>query len=182
MNTSIFDGKLVHLTLFDPETDAELVSSWNRDSEYSRLLDADAAYMWTPKQLKEWVEKEKELYFFIIRTLADDKPIGLIDLSGFSWTSRNAWVGIGLGEREYWGKGYGSDAMRVLLRYAFEELNLHRINLDVFEYNERAIRSYLKCGFVEEGRARQALRREGRRWDMIFMGVLKSEWEECKND
>jgi RimJ/RimL family protein N-acetyltransferase len=178
MNRPIFDGRLVRLSIFDPDADADLMAKWNRDSEYARLLDADAAYMWTPKQVKEWMEKEKDLYFFIIRTLAEDKPIGLIDLSGFSWPARQAWVGIGLGEREYWGKGYGTDAMQVLLRYAFQELNLNRINLDVFEYNERAAKSYLKCGFVEEGRARKAMRREGQRWDIIFMGILRSEWEE----
>jgi len=178
MNTAIFDGKLVRLTVFNPETDAEVMSKWNHDSEYSRLLDAGAAYIWTPKQIKDWLEKEKDLHFFIIRTLADDRPIGMIDLSGFNWTARHAWVGIGLGEREFWGKGYGTDAMRILLRYAFDELNLNRINLNVFEYNQRAQKSYLKCGFVEEGRARQAMLRDGKRWDIVFMGILKSEWQE----
>jgi RimJ/RimL family protein N-acetyltransferase len=144
MNTSVFSGSYVRLTVFDPDKDADLMAKWNLDSEYSRLLGAEPAYMWTPKQIKEWMEKEKDVYFFIIQNLADDKPIGLVDLSGFNWSARHAWVGIGLGEREFWGKGYGSDAMRVLLRYAFEELNLNRVNLNVFEYNERAIKSYLK--------------------------------------
>jgi RimJ/RimL family protein N-acetyltransferase len=177
MNTSVFDGKLVRLTVFDPETDAELIARWSRDSEYSRLSDADPAYMWTSQQVKEWMEKQTELHHFTIRTLAEDKPIGDISLSGFSWIERQAWVGIGLGEREYWGKGYGTDAMQIVLRYAFQELNLNRVNLDVFEYNARAVKSYLKCGFIEEGRTRQAMRREGRRWDILFMGILKSEWE-----
>jgi RimJ/RimL family protein N-acetyltransferase len=167
----------VRLAVFDPEKDADAMAKWNLDSEYSRLLGAEPAYMWTPKQIKDFLEKEKDVFFFIIHDLADDRPIGLIDLSGFNWSARHAWVGIGLGEREFWGKGYGSDAMRVLLRYAFAELNLNRVNLNVFEYNERAYKSYLKCGFVEEGRTRQAMLREGRRWDMIFMGILKSEWE-----
>ena len=177
MNTSVFSGTYVRLAVFDPEKDADIMAKWNLDSEYSRLLDAGPAYMWTPKQIKDFLEKEKDNYFFIIHDLADDKPIGLIDLSGFNWSARHAWVGIGLGEREFWGKGYGSDAMRVLLRYAFNELNLNRINLNVFEYNERAVKSYLKCGFIVEGRTRKAMLREGRRWDMIFMGILKSEWE-----
>jgi RimJ/RimL family protein N-acetyltransferase len=67
--------------------------------------------------------------------------------------------------------------MRVMLRYAFRELNLHRVTLTVFEYNPRAIRSYEKAGFVVEGRLRNWLNREGRRWDMIHMGILREEWE-----
>lgn len=85
-------------------------------------------------------------------------------------------MGIGIGEREYWSKGYGTDAMNVILRFAFDELNLYRISLNVFEYNQRAIRSYEKVGFVVEGREREFLRRAGRRWDMIFMGLLREEW------
>jgi RimJ/RimL family protein N-acetyltransferase len=177
MSTSVFSGKYVRLAVFNPEQDGETMARWNRDSEYSRLLGDDPAYQWTPKQVKEWHEKEKDIYFFTIRTLADDRAIGMIDLAGFDWAARHAWVGIGLGEREFWGQGYGTDAMRVLLRYAFQELNLNRVNLNVFEYNERALKSYLKCGFVVEGRIRQAMLREGRRWDIIFMGILKSEWE-----
>jgi RimJ/RimL family protein N-acetyltransferase len=66
--------------------------------------------------------------------------------------------------------------MNVILRFAFDELNLYRISLNVFEYNQRAIRSYEKVGFVVEGREREFLRRAGRCWDMIFMGILREEW------
>jgi len=93
------------------------------------------------------------------------------------WTHGDGWIGLGLGEREDWGKGYGTDAMRVMLRFAFTELNLYRVSLDVFEYNPRAIRSYEKAGFVFEGRMRQWMRRDGRRWDFVYMGILREEWE-----
>ncbi len=85
-------------------------------------------------------------------------------------------MGIGLGERENWGKGYGTDAMKIILRYAFTELNLRRVTLDVFEYNQRGVRSYEKAGFVIEGRVRGMILREGRRWDVIFMGILREDW------
>ncbi len=91
-------------------------------------------------------------------------------------------MGIGIGERDYWGRGYGTDAMQVLLRYAFDELNLHRVSLGVFEYNTRAIRAYEKAGFVVEGRGPQELHRDGRRWDMIFMGILREEWQRARAD
>lgn len=172
----VFRGKLVRLAVFDPEKDADLLVQWNRDSEYSRLLSANPANQWTPKQIKEWVEKENNGFPFMIHTLSDDRVIGNIELDGIDWSARHGWVGIGVGEREFWGKGYGTDAMQVLLRYAFEELNLNRVNLNVFEYNERAQKSYLKCGFVEEGRARKSMLRDGKRWDIVFMGVLRDEW------
>jgi RimJ/RimL family protein N-acetyltransferase len=100
----------------------------------------------------------------------------MIDLSGIDWVAGSAWVGIGIGEPADWGKGYGTDAMRILLRYAFAWLNLHRVTLNVFGYNERAVRSYIKCGFTEEGRMRQWLNRGDQRWDLIHMGILKEEW------
>ena len=96
---------------------------------------------------------------------------------GYARNNRaETFMGIGLGEREDWNKGYGTDAVRLILRFAFLELNVHRVSLSVFEYNPRAKRAYEKAGFVEEGRVRGALLREGRRWDEIFMGVLRPEW------
>ena len=85
-------------------------------------------------------------------------------------------MAIALGERSYWGKGFGTDAMQIMLRYAFCELNLRSVGLIVFEYNPRAIRSYEKIGFVHEGRIRGAILREGKRWDFLYMGLLREEW------
>ncbi len=85
--------------------------------------------------------------------------------------------GSGLATAQSWGKGYGTDAMRVILRYGFTELNLKRITLGVFGYNARAIRSYEKAGFTVEGRMRKALYRDGSRADIVFMGILRDEWQ-----
>jgi RimJ/RimL family protein N-acetyltransferase len=81
-----------------------------------------------------------------------------------------------LGEPEEWGKGYGSEATRLVLRYAFETLNLNRVWLHVYEYNERGLRAYEKAGFRREGRLRQEMFRDGRYWDTIVMGILRDEW------
>jgi RimJ/RimL family protein N-acetyltransferase len=86
-------------------------------------------------------------------------------------------LGVGIGEPDYWGKGYGSEAVNLLLRFGFEALNLRRVSLTVFEYNQRAYKSYQKLGFQVEGCARQMLNRFERRWDMIYMGILRDEWE-----
>jgi RimJ/RimL family protein N-acetyltransferase len=115
-------------------------------------------------------------YFFSIRTLAEDKLIGELGLDVVSWPGRDAFVGLGIGETEYWSKGYGTDVMNVLLRFAFTEINLRRVTLSVFEYNPRAIRSYEKAGFRHEGRTRKVLNKEGKRWDVFYMGILREEW------
>jgi RimJ/RimL family protein N-acetyltransferase len=181
MENNLFRGKLVRLTAEDPQTFAEADSRWSRDSEYWRLLDCDPSYPRSARLVKERIEKnlaqdQPEFLHFMIRKLEDNRVIGEIGLDGISWTHREAFVGIGIGERDQWGKGYGTDAMRLILRFGFSEMNLMRISLDVFEYNLRAIRSYEKIGFVHEGRLRGALRRDGSRYDMLYMGITREEW------
>ena len=150
---------------------------WWHDSEYGRLLDLDPAHFRSPKAIKEWFEKEmeKDLWLFGIRTLKDDKLIGFVDLSSAP-AHGDSFVGIGIGEREYWGKGYGTDAMKLVLRFGFVELGLHRVSLDVFAYNPRGVKSYEKAGFKHEGRVREMIRRDGKRYDELFMGVLREDW------
>ena len=182
LDNDLFRGELVHLVAEDPQKMAEAFSRWQRDSEYWRLMASEAAFPHSIQAIKKWIEKDFEqdpLPFspFLIRTLEDDRLIGDIGLDSVRNGHGDTFVGIGIGEREYWGKGYGTDAMRILLRYAFTELNLERVSLDVFEYNPRAVRSYEKAGFKHEGRARGWLHRAGRRWDLIYMGILREEWE-----
>ncbi len=177
MNENLFSGNLVRLIAYEPDKHASISAAWTRDSEFNRLLDASPARVYTESQVKDWMEKQPDLYQFVILDRQNDKPIGLIELDGLNWTAGDAFVGIGLGEREYWGKGYGTEAMNIILGYAFRELGLRRVSLTVFEYNPRGIRCYEKVGFVHEGRKRQALNREGRRWDILFMGILREEWE-----
>jgi RimJ/RimL family protein N-acetyltransferase len=182
MNNDLFKGELVRLTSEDPQVLAEAFARWNQNTEYFRLLDSDPARLWSAKKIKEWKEKEIDapipnILEFGIRTLTDGKLIGFIGFDGMNWTDRDTFVAIGIGEPDFWSKGYGTDAMRIMLRYGFTELNLHRISLTVFEVNPRGIRSYEKCGFKHEGRIREFLLRDGKRSDMLFMGILRSEWE-----
>ena len=178
MSTFGLQGKLVRLAAFDLEKDSQAWSRWNRDTEYQRLLDDGPSSLYSPASVWEFLEKELGTGWvpFGIHPLDGDHAVGFCDLSGFDWLARSAWVAIGIGEVDQRGRGLGTDAMRVLARFAFEQLNLNRINLTVFEYNPAAIRSYEKCGFVHEGRQRQFLNREGQRWDMIYMGLLKEDW------
>jgi RimJ/RimL family protein N-acetyltransferase len=179
----IFTGQLVRLSAFDPEEMSKAFTRWYLNSEYFRLLNSSPHRMKSSKSTIKWMEEEVgemslESYYFSIRTLEDDKLIGEIGLDVVNWPGRDAFVGLGIGETEYWSKGYGTDVMNVLLRFAFTEINLRRVSLGVFEYNPRAIRSYEKAGFRHEGRLRRLLNREGRRWDNLFMGILREEWLE----
>jgi RimJ/RimL family protein N-acetyltransferase len=105
----------------------------------------------------------------------DGVHIGNCRLFDTSAEDRSTTLGIWIGEEGYRSRGYGTDATRALVRFAFEEMNLHRVGLNVFAYNERAIACYRKCGFVEEGRGRQARYARGVYHDVVTMGVLRGE-------
>lgn len=181
MDQDLLRGTLIRLRAVEPRNLAEAIAQWNQDSEYLRLLDSDACNPASVKKITEWIQTDQEkdpprFYLFGIHTLEDGRLVGLTDLDSASYPHQDAYVGIGIGDREFWSRGYGTDAMKVVLRFAFQELNLRRVTLNTFEYNPRAIRSYEKAGFVHEGRARGFLHRDGKRWDLIYMGILRDEW------
>ncbi len=176
----LFHGDLVRLTAEEPEMIARTEVRWGRDSEFIRLADSQIEIA-SEKRIKEWMDKQAEKgpqpdrYPFHIRTLAEDRLVGFLGLS-VNLIHGDAWVGIGIGERDAWNKGYGTDAMKICLRYAFLELGLQRVSLGVFGYNQRAQRSYEKAGFQLEGRTRMDILREGTRTDTLWMGILREEW------
>jgi RimJ/RimL family protein N-acetyltransferase len=106
-----------------------------------------------------------------------DRLVGTCAFSQLDGDSGSTLYHITIGEHDAWSKGYGTEATQLMLRHAFSNLALHRVALTVFEFNTRAIRSYEKSGFVVEGRARQAIFRDGRFWDEIHMSILLDEWE-----
>jgi RimJ/RimL family protein N-acetyltransferase len=179
MPGDLFAGTLVRLTAPRPD-DKEVMARWSHDADYLRHLDDDPA---RPRPADYYTEDKEDKsrdwrkFEFRIRTLAEDKLIGFIELF-MQWNQQTAWLGIGIGEADYRGKGYGSDALRVVVSYAFRELGLYRVSLSVFSYNQRAIRAYEKVGFVHEGTLRSALYRDGQRFDMLLMGILRPEWEQ----
>jgi RimJ/RimL family protein N-acetyltransferase len=117
---------------------------------------------------------------------ADSKFIGQCGLhqgDGLVNTTAQVYeLGIAIGDKAYWGKGYGRDAVRVLLDYAFRLRNAHKVWLRVNSTNERGIRAYRACGFVEEGRLRQHVWGDGRYIDLVYMGVLREEWQSKAGD
>ena len=183
MKGIFFEGNLVRLCAIVKEKDAELMAVWNRDSDYIRLLDIGPAYLYPTKQIQDWLDENNENQSeFMIETIAENKRIGFVGLDEFNWAAGTAWVGIGIGDPDYRGKGYGTEAMKLILKYAFNELNLHRVNLGVFEFNERAIKSYKKCGYKYEGTERELIFKDDKRWDVLNMGILRSDWEALHRD
>jgi len=176
----IFRGSLVRLTSESPEVLSKAFVKWNRDTEQHRLACDDPAQLWSEKNIREHMENNPEdspnSFRFCIRSLTDDVLIGSMDIWVHSWTQAEGWIGISIGERDYWGKGYGTDAMRLIVQYGFIELNLCRISLGVHAYNERAVKSYEKVGFTLEGRMRGEGFRDGVHFDGVWMGVLREEW------
>lgn len=180
---NLYAGPLVRLAAVDADRDTAALARWTRDTEYRRLLDSDPARYESAAQVKEGIEKRAERpngYQFGIHVAADDTFIGFVGLWVVNWAAAEAFVGIGIGDRAYWSKGYGSAAMQLALRFAFHELNLERVSLEANGDNARAIRAYEKCGFVHEGTQREWEGRDGRRAHIINMGILRGDWEQAQ--
>ena len=114
---------------------------------------------------------------FVIYEAATLRPIGGTDLRHIDGVHRTAEFGISIGEKECWGKGYGTETVMLMLDYGFSVLGLHNIMLDTFSYNERAIRAYTRAGFREIGRRREATRLGGQAYDIVFMDCLATEFQ-----
>jgi RimJ/RimL family protein N-acetyltransferase len=124
----------------------------------------------------ETAEQDPTRMAWIIETL-EGYPMGNVSLIGIDLAHGRAELGIGIGEQDYWGRGYGTDAIRVLLRFVFRNLGLRRITLVTDIDNERGIRCYEKAGFRREGVLRGHRLRYGQPLDMVAMAVLKEDWE-----
>lgn len=168
----LFKGPSLVLTAPRPE-DAAVMATWTTDDQYLRLVDTDIA---RPMAVSAIAQHAAPEYEFRLRRIGDDALVGFVALMGIEWGNRTAKMAIGIGEARFRGMGYGTEAIHLILHYAFEELNLHRVGLDVIEYNEPAVRLYQKMEFQVEGRRRQAVWRQGQRFDLIDMGILEPEW------
>lgn len=178
----LFRGKRIRLTSLN-RTDIPTLTRWYQDGDFLRMFDAVPAYPETEEKWQKWLEEQEakpDVYLFAIRPLESDDLIGWIELDTIQWNNRNVWLGIGIGETGQRGKGIGQEAMCLLLDFAFFELNLHRVQLSVFEYNQPAIRLYERLGFVREGTYREYIHRDGRHYDMYLYGLLDREWTEQK--
>ena len=183
IQTQLFDGNDIRLGPIDYEKDPEIESKWTHDSEFMRLWEISPArplsLAMIKKQyekLEKQVEEDKNTYHFMIRAKADDRLIGKASIQWIEWTNGNGFLRLGIGAAEDRGKGYGTQALGMLLRFAFAELNLYRVTALVPEYNTGAIALLQKFGFVQEVCRRKSLERDARRWDLYVFGLLNEEW------
>ncbi len=183
--TQLFDGPDIRLGPIDYEKDPEVEAKWTQSAEFLRLFEFDparpmsaAAVKKQYEKLEKQIDEQKNFFHFMIRAKADERLIGKAMVKRVEWTNGNCVIRLGIGSPEDRCKGYGSQALQMLLRFAFAELNLFRVTADVAEYNEGALALFKKFGFVEEVRRRQALEKDGRRWDLIVFGLLRDEWSQ----
>lgn len=172
-------GKKIILRGYNEE-DAKLAHQYINDFECKNLLVTGAPFPISLKDEKEWVENRRAsndmCFDFAIEDIETGKYIGGCSTQQVDVKNRNCMVGIMIGDKDYWGKGYGEDALRVLIKFVFEELNMHKICLGVFDFNERAIKCYEKVGFVEEGRFKEQLFKGGKYVDEIRMAILAKDY------
>ena len=177
-----FVSERIHLTEI-MDDDLPQLSVWLSDFGLQRLLNPGMSFPHKVEDLLNpdgWFQddlKNEKSRLFAIRDNTDDTFIGISAIAGLNMFTHCAEIGINLAHPAYRGKGYGREVMVLTMRYGFAQFNLNRINLRVMGYNTRAIRLYEKLGFKHEARGREALFHDGKYFDEVLMGILRSEWQ-----
>ncbi|WP_212637381.1 GNAT family N-acetyltransferase [Salmonella enterica] len=156
--------------------DEKEMSAWYDDVFYLRSLDTEPAYPRSEAKIEKEINGTKGTFYFHIRTLEDDRLIGFVTLHSLEWNNQRGTLAIGIGSEKDRGQGFGDEALKLILHYAFMELNLFRLSLDVIANNKNAINLYLRNGFIKEGVIRKAVCRDNQRHDLIVMGILRQDW------
>jgi RimJ/RimL family protein N-acetyltransferase len=155
-----------------------LYTNWYGDEEIWRLTSWMAKPMRRAAVERLFEDRERSALdeSFAVHWEGEDEPVGVVSLTNISEANASADLSVIVGNEKDRAKGLGTEAIRLLLDYAFDDLGLNRVGLSVFEFNEAAIRAYEKIGFESEGRLRQALQRDGDFHDAILMSVLAHKW------
>ena len=185
IQTQLFESKDVRFGPIDHEAHPEIESKWTHDAEFMRLMEHTPVRPLSPalvrkryESIEKQMDEDKNMFYFTLRTREDDRLIGKAVVEWIDWTNGNGFLRLGLGAAGDRRRGYGSQALGMLLRYSFGEINLYRVSAVIPAYNEGALRLFQKFGFVEEVRRRKALNRDGQFWDSLSFGLLGSEWQE----
>lgn len=178
ISRNLLRGENIRLTAVYA-SDIRTMAGWYDCTDIGRFADARPAFPKTEEAIANWIREHQQSnnnFIFAIRPIGSEELVGYIGLDGILWTHGVAGLGIGIGNLEHRNKGFGKEAIRLMLDFAFRELNLHRIQLSVFSYNKNAIAAYEKVGFKREGTYREFINRDGKRWDMYLYGILSHEW------
>jgi len=185
IHTPLFEAQDIRLGPIDYDRDPEVESRWTHDSEFMRMMELKPVRPLAPLMVKKQYEKlEKEIdqhrnmFYFTIRAREDDRLLGKAIFEWVDWANGNSYLTLGIGQGQDRGKGFGTQALDLLLRFAFAELSLFRVTIVIPEYNTAALALVRKFGFLEEVRRRRAILRDGREYDLLAFGLLRSEWAE----
>lgn len=188
LDTPLFLARQICLGPIDHDRDAEIEALWRQDAGFLRMIDLKPAIPRMVSQIKKEyeaiekrMEEKRDLFYFTIRLRADDRLLGFAEITRIDWSNGNGILKLGIGSPDDRQRGYGTEALALLLRYAFAELNLNRLSAVIPEYNLAGMRLFTKLGFVEEVRRRLAVHRGLQRWDLIHMGLLSEEWKGIKS-
>jgi [ribosomal protein S5]-alanine N-acetyltransferase len=177
MKNAFLKGERIYLRPIERE-DAPQLQSFMNDPEVTQTLGAyHPIGLQRELEFIEQTNKDENHIWLGIALKQDERLIGTIALRGINGKDRKADLGIKIGIKEEWNKGYGTEATKLIVRHGFETLNLNKVWLRVFEYNPRAMRAYEKAGFTREGLLRQDDYRMGRYWDTVIMGILREDWK-----
>lgn len=174
----MFEGEKIRLREYRKE-DIPSRLIYINDPEVGGSLTPDIPYPMTLHEEEKWFQSitaADDTYKFAIETLEDSQFIGGCSINGVDWKNSVATVGIFIGSKNHRGKGYGTDAMKVLIDFIFMQMNINKIRLIVYSYNKSAVKCYERCGFKTEGVLRQEIFKNNRRYDKIAMGLLKEEY------
>lgn len=158
------------------ESEVPLYARWINDPDVRQYLKANTPI--TEVAERKWVEKSgdsRDAVILVICT-ASGKPIGVMGIHRIDWVAGVATTGAFIGEKEYWGKGYGGDAKMALLDYAFNALNLRKMCSHVYDFNGRSLAYSKRCGYKVEGTLRKHVFRNGAYRDVVQMAVFKEDW------
>lgn len=178
MQNPFIVGDKIYLRPLEME-DIDSFVLWLNDEEVRQYLSMTSPL--NKIREKEWVEnlyKDDRNTVLGIVVKENDQLIGNIGMHRISIPHRQAGMGIFIGDKTCWSKGYGTEALKLIVGYGFDQLNLHRLHLTVFSFNARAIRTYEKVGFKREGVFREHLYRNGKYHDVYYMAILENEWRE----
>ena len=176
-------GDRINLIPF-PQKDINLFVRWMNDPDV-RIYTRNPLPR-TIEEVKKWFEPKKEEVKtdvdFLIYHKNDKKKIGMVRLTDIQWLNRNANIFTVIGESEYWGKGIAVEAGKLMITYAFEELNLHKIHTSIYAPNERSLKAAAKLGLVEEAVLREEIYIDGVHVDNHKFAVFKEDWLNLKKD
>jgi ribosomal-protein-alanine N-acetyltransferase len=159
--------------------DASLIQKWHNDPELRKLArcgELPVTVVSEEKDIKISFDSKDETYLMIVKKLKN-QPIGFIRVNCLTNPSRNVWLRMIIGDKNSWGKHYASNALQLVLKWLFSELNIHRVTLETYATNKRAFKFFKKIGFKQEGIAREAHFSDGTFDDIICCGLLKREFK-----